>query len=289
MGRKKRRGATLKPFCYYCDREFDDEKVLIQHQKAKHFKCTQCARKLDTATGLAVHLLQVHKEQINAVPNALAGRDVIEMIVHGMEGIPQEVIDERLSKQTKRNEGKESQKRQRVNWAQVTMAPTSMEQFALQAQQGVLPTFVGLPSLVPGALGAAAGSLPGVSLPFPPPVAHPGLTPALPTPPSIQGLLGQPAGQLAAPGLGSIAPGAIPGTLGGASGIDHGTGGGLGSVGISGAAAPAPAAGGPPGRPPVNFAAPPLPANVTLLYNDDMISVEERRAHEQMGYRELTV
>jgi len=23
----------------YCNREFDDEKILVQHQKAKHFKC----------------------------------------------------------------------------------------------------------------------------------------------------------------------------------------------------------------------------------------------------------
>ncbi|PFH34706.1 zinc finger, c2h2 type domain-containing protein [Besnoitia besnoiti] len=282
MGRKKRRGATLKPFCYYCDREFDDEKVLIQHQKAKHFKCTQCARKLDTATGLAVHLLQVHKEQIDAVPNALAGRDMVELIVHGMEGVPQEVIEERLSKQTKRNEGKESQKRQRVNWAQVTMAPTSMEQFALQAQQGILPTFVGLPSLVPGGLGAAAGGLPG--LPFPPAVGSAGLAPALPTPPSIQGLLGQTAGQLA-PGLSAVAPGGIPGGLGGPPGLD----GALGMCSsMPGGAVQGSVAAPPPGRPPVNFAAPPLPANVALLYNDDMISMEERRAHEQFGYREIT-
>nr|AET50646.1 hypothetical protein [Eimeria tenella] len=57
MGRKKKRGSRVKPFCYYCDRGFDDEKVLVQHQKAKHFKCSICCRKLDTATGLAVHLL----------------------------------------------------------------------------------------------------------------------------------------------------------------------------------------------------------------------------------------
>ncbi|CBZ51601.1 hypothetical protein NCLIV_013950 [Neospora caninum Liverpool] len=289
MGRKKRRGATLKPFCYYCDREFDDEKVLIQHQKAKHFKCTQCARKLDTATGLAVHLLQVHKEQIDAVPNALAGRDMIEMIVHGMEGIPQEVIDERLSKQSKRNEGKESQKRQRVNWAQVTMAPTSMEQFALQAQQGILPTFVGLPSLVPGALGAA-GALPGVPLPFPPPVSPPGLTPALPTPPSIQGLLGQASGQLAGPGLNPVTAGAISASLGPPGiGSQPGSGArGVGASAMAGGPVQGSLAGPPPGRQPVNYAAPPLPANVALLYNDDMVSVEERRAHEQFGYREIT-
>lgn len=35
--------------------------VLMQHQKAKHFKCHQCPRRLNTAGGLAVHIQQVHK------------------------------------------------------------------------------------------------------------------------------------------------------------------------------------------------------------------------------------
>ena len=43
----------------YCNREFDDEKILIQHQKAKHFKCHLCHKKLYTGPGLAIHCLQV--------------------------------------------------------------------------------------------------------------------------------------------------------------------------------------------------------------------------------------
>ena len=35
--------------------------VLMQHQKAKHFKCNMCPRRLNTAGGLAVHIQQVHK------------------------------------------------------------------------------------------------------------------------------------------------------------------------------------------------------------------------------------
>jgi hypothetical protein len=35
--------------------------VLMQHQKAKHFKCSMCPRRLNTAGGLAVHIQQVHK------------------------------------------------------------------------------------------------------------------------------------------------------------------------------------------------------------------------------------
>lgn len=53
-----------RPWCFYCDRDFDDEKTLIQHQKAKHFKCIHCNRKLGSASGMATHVLQVHKEVI---------------------------------------------------------------------------------------------------------------------------------------------------------------------------------------------------------------------------------
>ena len=62
MGKKKKRPS--KVWCYYCDREFDDEKVLVQHQKAKHFKCHVCNKKLSTAGGMAIHVLQVHKETV---------------------------------------------------------------------------------------------------------------------------------------------------------------------------------------------------------------------------------
>lgn len=98
MGRKKRKGLELKPFCYYCDREFDDEKVLLLHQKARHFKCPQCNRKLDTATGLVVHLLQVHKESLTRVPNANKERDGPELVIHGMSGMPPEIIMEKQRK-----------------------------------------------------------------------------------------------------------------------------------------------------------------------------------------------
>lgn len=52
-------------WCYYCEREFESEKILIQHQKAKHFKCHVCHKKLSTAGGMVIHVLQVHKVSIN--------------------------------------------------------------------------------------------------------------------------------------------------------------------------------------------------------------------------------
>lgn len=64
MGKKKKRAAS-KVWCYYCDREFDDEKILVQHQKAKHFKCHVCHKKLSTAGGMSIHVLQVHKETVS--------------------------------------------------------------------------------------------------------------------------------------------------------------------------------------------------------------------------------
>uniref|UniRef100_A0A2I3HLS0 C2H2-type domain-containing protein n=1 Tax=Nomascus leucogenys TaxID=61853 RepID=A0A2I3HLS0_NOMLE len=36
----------LKPWCWYCNRDFGDEKILIQHQEAKHFKCHICHKTL---------------------------------------------------------------------------------------------------------------------------------------------------------------------------------------------------------------------------------------------------
>jgi hypothetical protein len=89
MGKKKKRKLEQKPYCWYCQREFDDEKILIQHQKAKHFKCHICHKKLTTAGGMVVHVYQVHKENITKVPNAKPGRDSIQYEIYGMEGIPE--------------------------------------------------------------------------------------------------------------------------------------------------------------------------------------------------------
>ena len=79
----------------YCNREFDEEKVLIYHQKAKHFKCHVCHKKLYTGPGLAIHCLQVHKEPISAIPNALPDKGDPEIEIYGIEGIPIKDVKER--------------------------------------------------------------------------------------------------------------------------------------------------------------------------------------------------
>lgn len=69
MVRKKKKAGgqeEQKPWCFYCDRQFNDESILIQHQKSRHFKCSQCHKKLNTAQGLAIHCIQVHKLAVDA-------------------------------------------------------------------------------------------------------------------------------------------------------------------------------------------------------------------------------
>ncbi|PSN65264.1 hypothetical protein BS50DRAFT_575311 [Corynespora cassiicola Philippines] len=98
MTKKRKRYPDLnqkleRPWCYYCERDFDDLKILISHQKAKHFKCDRCGRRLNTAGGLSVHMNQVHKETLSHVENAVQGRQSLDIEIFGMEGVPQEIIE----------------------------------------------------------------------------------------------------------------------------------------------------------------------------------------------------
>ncbi len=73
MGKKKKQKTESSvsaadestPWCYFCDREFEHEEILIQHQKAKHFKCPTCSKKLNTLVGLVIHRQTVHRETLN--------------------------------------------------------------------------------------------------------------------------------------------------------------------------------------------------------------------------------
>lgn len=115
MGKTKRKHPDIeeilaRPWCYYCERDFDDLKILINHQKAKHFKCERCGRRLNTAggmnfankrcanpkliqlLGLSVHMTQVHKETLTIIENALPNRAGLDVEIFGMEGIPDDVV-----------------------------------------------------------------------------------------------------------------------------------------------------------------------------------------------------
>ncbi|KAI0183778.1 hypothetical protein EV127DRAFT_464832 [Xylaria flabelliformis] len=99
MGGKKRKHPDVeellnRAWCYYCERDFEDLKLLISHQKAKHFKCDRCGRRLNTAGGLSVHMNQVHKESLSSVENALPNRQGLDVEIFGMEGIPEDIVQQ---------------------------------------------------------------------------------------------------------------------------------------------------------------------------------------------------
>ncbi|KAI1202804.1 hypothetical protein F5X97DRAFT_190132 [Nemania serpens] len=99
MGGKKRKHPDVeellsRSWCYYCERDFEDLKLLISHQKAKHFKCDRCGRRLNTAGGLSVHMNQVHKESLSSVENALPNRQGLDVEIFGMEGIPEDIVQQ---------------------------------------------------------------------------------------------------------------------------------------------------------------------------------------------------
>jgi len=155
MGRKKKKQS--KPWCWYCNREFDDEKILIQHQKAKHFKCHICHKKLYTGPGLSIHCMQVHKNTIDKVPNALPNRSNIEIEIYGMEGIPDQDL-----KEHERQRGSVAGDDDDDNGPMAKIAKTELGTSSpgMVAGAGVRPTYA-----VPGA--PWNSSVPGVAGPSP--------------------------------------------------------------------------------------------------------------------------
>ncbi|XP_070835081.1 BUB3-interacting and GLEBS motif-containing protein ZNF207b isoform X1 [Chaetodon trifascialis] len=239
MGRKKKK--QMKPWCWYCNRDFDDEKILIQHQKAKHFKCHICHKKLYTGPGLAIHCMQVHKETIDSVPNAIPGRTDIELEIYGMEGIPEKDMQER--RRTLEQKSQESQKKKSNNQddsdeddddddeagpsvQQTPGVPPQAGYAAPMAQLG-MPPVAGAPGMHPGGYQGMPPMMPGV-----PPMMH-GMPPAMHgMPPGMMPMGGMMPPMM--PGMPGIPPG-MPPHMAPRPGMPH--------------MAPAPAAGAIPSRP----------------------------------------
>ena len=106
MGRKKRGVNVLKPFCYYCEKEFENANILLQHQKNRHFACKLCTRKFSTASSLQTHMNQVHGQSIQKVANAIAGRDRVDINIYGMDEVPVEIIEDRIAKKINKKKAK---------------------------------------------------------------------------------------------------------------------------------------------------------------------------------------
>uniref|UniRef100_A0A8D0CU20 Zinc finger protein 207 n=1 Tax=Sander lucioperca TaxID=283035 RepID=A0A8D0CU20_SANLU len=160
MGRKKKK--QMKPWCWYCNRDFDDEKILIQHQKAKHFKCHICHKKLYTGPGLAIHCMQVHKETIDGVPNAIPGRTDIELEIYGMEGIPEKDMEERRRVLEQKNQETQKKKQNQDDSDEYDEddepGPSFQQPAASQPQAGYIPPMT-QPGMPPGS--GASGIPPG--------------------------------------------------------------------------------------------------------------------------------
>ncbi|XP_053300235.1 BUB3-interacting and GLEBS motif-containing protein ZNF207 isoform X3 [Pleuronectes platessa] len=191
MGRKKKK--QMKPWCWYCNRDFDDEKILIQHQKAKHFKCHICHKKLYTGPGLAIHCMQVHKETIEGVPNAIPGRTDIELEIYGMEGIPEKDMEERRRVLEQKNQ--ETQKKKQNQDDSDTFdeddepGPSFQPPAAGQTQAGYMPPIT------------QHGMPPGAGLTGLQPVSYSGMPPMIPGGPPMM------------PGMPPIMPGMPPGMI----------------------------------------------------------------------------
>ena len=71
MGRKSKKGETITPWCYYCEQEFTNDNDLILHQKARHFKCSECGKKMATIVALKVHLSDVRAGPAAPLPSLL--------------------------------------------------------------------------------------------------------------------------------------------------------------------------------------------------------------------------
>lgn len=98
MGRKSKYRTYLKPFCYYCDKEYNTEAILYQHQKAKHFACliSKCSKRCSTGPSLYDHVKKMHNLEIKQVNNAINGRNSIDISIYGMDGVPMTLINYKL-------------------------------------------------------------------------------------------------------------------------------------------------------------------------------------------------
>ena len=173
----------------YCNREFDDEKVLISHQKAKHFKCLTCSKKLFSGPGLKIHCMQVHRETIEKIPNSLAHRHNIDIEIFGSGGIPEkDKIEHEKSKSARPNNSNDDNDN----------LPSTAPPVAPPAIPPPPPaTFPGFPAFPPGL--PPTGLIPGA---LPPPPSIPSQLPPLPTTP-FQGALPPPGGP---PFMGALPP-----------------------------------------------------------------------------------
>jgi hypothetical protein len=189
--------------------------VLMQHQKAKHFKCSMCPRRLNTAGGLAVHIQQVHKlepekyvppynlpstrlffglSSLPRIDNALPGRDGYEVEIFGMEGIPApDVADYKRRKEIELGLSAGSISQPQVKRPKVDNRPLTEDELKAQleahkALMGATDPSSSAPAASDSSTGGVYGAppqtygAPPAINPIPPPGMLPGMVPGIPPP-----------------------------------------------------------------------------------------------------------
>ena len=84
----------LLEVCFVYNSLFSSNYLLVSQEKKKKKKRADEADIFCDIikTGLAVHMSQVHKEQLTAVENALPNRTGLDVEIFGMEGVPEDII-----------------------------------------------------------------------------------------------------------------------------------------------------------------------------------------------------
>ena len=182
----------------------DSHPVLIQHQKARHFKCHLCPRRLNTAGGLAVHLGQVHKAEPTAyvclrahpcdshsLENTLPGRSSFEIEIYGMVGVPEPDLREWMARKGARQAQQNPQTQQHApKRPRIDKTPLTAEQLRAQLEahkalmQGLAPSTPYAPPPGAAARPVPPQGPPSVPPPMPAPMPAPAPAPAqAPVPP----------------------------------------------------------------------------------------------------------
>lgn len=174
--------------------------VLIQHQKARHFKCHLCPRRLNTAGGLAVHLGQVHKAEpgsyvhahSHSLENTLPGRSSFDIEIYGMVGVPEPDLREWMARRGARQAQQGAAPQQPApKRPKIDKTPLTAEQLRAQLEahkalmSGLAPSTPYAPmygASVPPPAAVAPPTVPPPTVPPPAPQPVPPPTAAAPAP-----------------------------------------------------------------------------------------------------------
>ncbi|GAA5821502.1 hypothetical protein JCM10212_001492 [Sporobolomyces blumeae] len=217
MGKKKSKSQKLAAlaWCWYCDRTFEDQRVLLSHQKAKHFRCPMCPRRLNTAGGLGVHLDQVHKVGTDKIENALPGRESFDIEIYGMEGVPAADLAAWKKRQAEEsgvpNPDDQPQRPKKPRYAQVALTPeeAKVQLAAHRALMGLVPVAAVANPETAIVAPAQVASVPVGASPYAVPPPPPAAAGAAPTPvPGLPGLPPPPPGFMPPPGF--VPPAGMP-------------------------------------------------------------------------------